>query len=180
MFQDHSPLGRSVYGLAKLMAWLGGAVLIAVVAMVTISIIGRALIWAGLRPIWGDYELASNGVALAVFAFLPWAHLERGHAVVTLFTDRFGQRINSWILVITDLMMLIAAAFIAWRLWFGVLDKFAYGETTLLLRIPLGWPYALGFAGAAMFVLVAIYVLGRSITNAVAGRVEPKHVGGEI
>lgn len=180
MFQDHSLLGRSVYGLAKLLAWIGGALLIAVVAMVTISIIGRALIWAGLRPIWGDYELASNGVAIAVFAFLPWAHLERGHAVVTLFTDRFNDRINAWILVITDTMMLAAAAFIAWRLWFGVLDKFAYGETTLLLRIPLGWPYALGFVGAIIFAFVAIYVLGRSVSNALTGRVEPMHRGSEI
>lgn len=180
LFQDHSLLGRSVYGLAKAMAWLGGAMLIAVVAMVTISIVGRALLWAGLRPITGDYELASAGVAFAIFAFLPWAHLERGHAIVTLLTDRFGPRVNAWILVITDMMMLVVAAFIAWRLWFGMLDKFAYRETTLLLRMPLGWAYAAGFVGTAAFVIIAVYVLGRSVTNALTGRSEPKHVGGEI
>lgn len=169
VFSDHSPLGRAIYGLAKGLTFLGGALLLAVVVMVTISIIGRAFLWAGLRPIRGDYELASAGVALAVFAFLPWCHLERGHAVVSILTDRFGPRVNAWILAITDLMMLAAAAFIAWRLWFGMLDKFAYGETSLLLRMPMGWPYAAAFACTLAFVLIALYCLGRSLTGALRG-----------
>lgn len=180
MFQDHSLLGRSIYGLAKVTALAGGAVLTLVIAMVTVSIVGRTLLWAGLRPITGDYELASAGVAFAVFSFLPWAHLVRGHAVVTLVTDRFGPKVNSWILVVTDAMMLATAAFIAWRLWFGMLDKFAYRETTLLLRMPLGWPYAAAMVGATIFVIIALYVLGRSISNARAGRLESERVGGEI
>lgn len=180
MFQDHSLLGRSVYGLAKITALIGGMVLSAVIVMMTLSIIGRSLLWAGLRPITGDYELASAGVAFAVFAFLPWAHLERGHAIVTLVTDRFSPVVNAWILVITDILMLATAAFIAWRLWFGMLDKFAYRETTLLLRMPLAWPYTAAMVGAAIFVVIAIYVLGRSITNAITGNPEAERLGGEI
>lgn len=173
-------MGRSVYALARLMALLGGIVLIALVIMVVVSVIGRSLLWAGLRPIMGDYELVEAGVAFAVFAFLPWAHLERGHALVTLFTDRFGPRINAAILVVTDVMMLVAAGFIAWRLYYGMLDKFEYHETTLLLRMPLGWTYAAGLVGASVFVVVAVYVLGRSVTNALTGRREAEHMGAEI
>ncbi|SDG95933.1 TRAP transporter small permease [Pelagibacterium luteolum] len=180
MFQDNSPLGRSVYGLAKGLALLGGVVMVAVIIMITLSIIGRTFIWAGLRPILGDYELSSMGIAFTVFTFLPWAHLERGHAIVTLITDRFGPRFNAWLLVITDAMMLATAAFIAWRLYDGMLDKFAFRETTLLLRVPLGWAYAAAFVGASVFVIVAIYVLGRSVTNAVTGRTEPDRAGAEI
>lgn len=172
MFHDDGMLGRMVRTLAKGCALTGGAVLVAVIAITTISILGRALMPVGLRPITGDYELSSAGVAFAVFAFLPWAHLERGHAVVTLLTDRFSARVNAWILVATDAMMLATAMFIAWRLWFGMEDKFAYGETTLLLRIPLGWPYAAAMAGASVFVIVAFYVCGRSIANALFGRTE--------
>lgn len=180
VFQDHSPLGRSVYALARALALIGGLAMVVVVAMVTISIVGRALIWAGLRPILGDYEMASMGIAFAVFTFLPWAHLERGHAIVTLFTDQFGPRINAWLLVVTDAMMLATAAFIAWRLYFGMLDKFAYRETTQLLRIPLGWGYAAGFACTLVFVIAALYVLGRSITNALTGRPEAQRLGAEL
>ena len=180
MFRDESVLGRAAHGLAKALAIAGGLVLMAMVLMMMISIVGRALLSFGLRPVTGDYELVSIGMGFAVFAFMPWVHLERGHALVSLFTDYFGTRFNSWLLVVTDFMMLVAAAFIAWRLYFGMMDKFAYRETTLLLRFPLGWAYAMGFVGAVAFVIVALYVLGRSVSYALAGEVEPKRMGAEI
>lgn len=180
LFQDQSPLGRGIYGLAKLMALAGGIVLVALVVMVVVSVTGRALLWAGLRPIRGDYELVEAGIGFAVFAFLPWAHLERGHAIVSIVTDRFGPAVNRWILVITDIMMLAAAGFITWRLYDGMLDKFHYHETTLLLRMPLGWTYAAGLVGAVIFTIVALYVLGRSVSNALAGRSETQSAGAEL
>lgn len=180
VFRDEAPLGRLVVGLARLMAWLGGAVLIGIVLLVVVSVTGRALLWAGLRPIRGDYELVSAGIGFAIFAFLPWAHLTRGHAVVTLLSDRFGPLINRWLVVITDTMMLVAAAFVAWRLYYGMLDKYAYNETTLLLRMPLGWSYTAALVGAVIFVLVAFYVLGRSLSYAIAGENEPDSRGAEI
>ena len=133
MFQDSSTLGRVANGIARWMALAGGLVLLAMIAIVVISVIGRAFIWAGLKPILGDYELISVGMGFAIFAFLPWAHISRGHALVSLVTDAFSARVNAWILVITDLVMLLGSAFIAWRLWLGMLDKFSYRETTILL-----------------------------------------------
>lgn len=180
MFKDESHLGRFVNGLARWLAVAGGLVLMAMVAMICVSIVGRALLAFGLRPITGDYELVSIGMGFAVFAFMPWAHLTRGHALVALVTDSFGVKVNAWLLVITDLMMLVASAFIAWRLYFGMMDKFAYKETTLLLRFPLSWAYAMGFVGAVVWVLVSIYVLGRSLGYASRGEAEPKRMGAEI
>lgn len=180
MFRDESLLGRLIVSLAKWLAVAGGLVLMAMVAMIVVSIVGRALLAFGLKPITGDYELVSIGMGFAVFAFLPWAHLQRGHALVALVTDSFGLRVNSWLLVITDLMMLVASAFIAHRLYFGMMDKFAYKETTLLLRFPLSWAYALGFIGAAIMVVVAFYVLGRSLRYALKGEAEPKHAGVDL
>lgn len=172
MFQDSSPLGRTVNFLAMTMALAGGIALLVLVGMVVVSVIGRAFIWAGLRPIYGDYEIAETIVGFAIFAFLPWAHLKRGNAIVSLITDRFSAAVNRWILVITDIMMLAAAAFIAWRLYYGMLDRFQYGETTLLLRLSMGWAYATGFVGALTFVVITVYVLGRSLTAALGGKDE--------
>lgn len=179
MFSDSSVLGRATHGLAKWMAIAGGVVLIAMIVVVVVSVIGRAFIWAGLKPILGDYELISVGMGFAVFAFLPWAHLMRGHALVSLLTDSFSDRVNAWILVVTDLMMLVASAFIAWRLYAGMLDKFSYRETTILLGLPLGWAFLAGFIGAVVLVLVSIFVFGRSIQDAVTGKAPPKHMGSE-
>lgn len=180
MFEDTSVLGRLAGGLAKGLAVLGGLVLLAMTLMVVASIIGRALIPLGLKPITGDYELVSIGMAFAIFAFLPWVHLERGHALVSLLTDTMPAAVNSWLLVASDLLMLLASGFIAWRLYDGTLDKLRYGETTLLLGFPLGWAYALGLIGAVGWVVVSVFVLARSITNALTGRVEPRRAGGEV
>ncbi len=179
MFQDSSIVGRLVNGVARWMAIAGGIALLAMVAIVVVSVIGRTLIWAGLKPILGDYELVSTAMGFAIFAFLPWAHITRGHALVSLLTDTFGARVNAWILVITDLLMLAVSAFIAWRLWLGMLDKFNYRETTILLGLSMGWAFAAALVGAVVMVVVAIYVLGRSISDALAGRAAPRHVGSE-
>ena len=162
------------------MAVLGGLALIGMIVIVVVSVVGRAFIWAGLKPILGDYELISIAMGFVVFSFLPWAHLMRGHALVTLVTDNFSVRVNAWILVVTDLLMLIASSFIAWRLFIGTTDKFANRETTILLGLPMGWAFALSMIGAVVLVIVAIFVFGRSIGNALAGKAEPRHAGGEL
>ncbi len=170
---DKTIVGRLVHGLAKYVAIAGGAVLVAIVALIVISVIGRALLWAGLKPITGDYELVEAGTGFAIFAFLPWVHLTRGHALVSVFTDFLSARINAWIVVVSDTLMLAVGSFIAWRHWLGMIDKYNYGETTLLLRLPLWWSYAGGMVGAAAFVIVAAYVLARSIAEATSAN--PAH-----
>ena len=165
---DNTRLGRWVYALARYVAIAGGVALTAIVFITVFSVIGRAMIWAGLGSIAGDYELAEAGVGFAIFAFLPWTHLTRGHAVVSIFTDLLSARLNAWIMVVCDALMLAIAAFIAWRHLLGAIDKFNYGETTLLLRMPLWWAYAAGLVGAAAFVIVAAYVLARSVREALS------------
>jgi len=170
---DSSRVGRLVHGLAKYVAIAGGAALIAIIALIVVSVIGRALLWAGLKPITGDYELVEAATGFAIFAFLPWVHLTRGHAIVSVFTDFLSARINAWLVVVSDVLMLAVAAFIAWRHWLGMIDKLNYGETTLLLRMPLWWSYAAGMVGAAAWVVVAAYVLVRSLAEATSAN--PAH-----
>ena len=112
-----------IEGLARLTAYAGGLVLLAVVIMTCISITGRSLsdFIPSLGPIPGDFEL------------------------------------------VADLLMLIAAALITWRLWQGMLDKKGYSETTFILQFPVWIAYAAGLVGAVVFVLVAIYCLWRSL-----------------
>lgn len=167
---DETIIGRGVAGLARLTAIAGGLVLTVLVVLIVVSVIGRSLIWAGLGPILGDYELVEAGIGFAIFAFMPWAHFMRGHAVVAIFTDLAGPRFNAWLLVVCDALMLALAAFLTWRHALGTIDKFNYGETTLLLRMPLWWSYAAGLIGAGVFIVVAIYLFARSLADAVAGK----------
>lgn len=156
-------LGRGIYYLALTMAVLGGLALVAIMLITILSISGRALLWAGLGPIPGDFELVEAGTAFAVFAFLPWCHLRREHATVEILTQYFGVVANRVIDVVVDLLMLVIAAVLAYQHWLGTLDKLAYGETSFILRFPLWWAYAAGLVGAVVFVVVAVYCLAGSI-----------------
>lgn len=174
---DESPIGRLVHGLARWTAIVGGLIIVVAALVTTLSVSGRALISTGLGSIRGDFELVEVGVGFAVFAFLPYAHLTRAHAIVTIVTERFSARANAALVFISDLLMLVAALFLAWRHFYGMLDKLDYGETTLLLRLPLWWSYAASMVGAAVFVIVAAYVLATSFLNLVSATPERPEQG---
>lgn len=158
-------IGRFIEWLARTMALAGGLVLTILIVLTVVSVTGRALVFAGLAPIPGDFELVEAGTAFAVFAFLPWCHLNRGHAVVEILTMHFSDRVNRAIEIIANLMMLVFALLICWRHWLGTIDKQSYGETTFILQFPIWWAYAASLVGAVVFVIVAAWCLIRSLTE---------------
>jgi TRAP-type C4-dicarboxylate transport system permease small subunit len=153
------------------MAWAGGAALLALIVMSCVSIVGRAGFTAGLpvRPVKGDTEWVEFGTGFAVFAFLPWCTLTRGHASVDLLQPLFGRLGNRVIDLLADLAMLALAALLAWRMWFGLLDKRGYHEVTFILQAAVWKGYAAAMVGAVVFVLVAAFCVLRS-ARALAGR----------
>jgi TRAP-type C4-dicarboxylate transport system permease small subunit len=152
-------LSGFVVWLARALAILGGIVLVAITLLTVVSIGGRALIWAGLRPIPGDFELVEAGTGFAVFAFLPWCQLMRGHATVDLFTSFLPASINRVIDLVSEFLMTAVIVLIAWRLWFGMLDKMRYNETTFILQFPVWWGYAAAMGAVAIAVVVSFYML---------------------
>ena len=74
--------------LIEIWALLGGALLAAVVPMNVASVIGTAV----ASPVPGDFELTQIGIAVAVFAFLPYVQLSRGNVSADIFTARASAR----------------------------------------------------------------------------------------
>lgn len=181
---DDSPFGRFVHALARYVALAGGAVLVAMIAVTVISIIGRMLIPLNLlvgtdfSPIPGDYEIVEAGMAFAIFAFLPWCHLTRGHALVAIVTDRLPVRYSAVAELIVDVLFLVVSSFIAWRHFIGLLDKLGYMETTFILRLPLWWWYAGGMVGALTMIVITAYCSVRSARNALSA--SPEMPKGEV
>ncbi|EKF41242.1 hypothetical protein NA8A_17153 [Nitratireductor indicus C115] len=152
-------LSRIVVWLARMLALLGGIVLIAVIIMTVASITGRAFVRFGLGPVPGDFELVQAGVGFAVFAFLPWCQLNRGHATVDILTVFFSRRVNHIIDLVTELLMTLAIGLIAWQLYYGMRDKLAYGETSFILQFPQWWPYAACFMASVIAAIVSVYMV---------------------
>lgn len=150
-------LGVWVERLARLIAIAGGLVLVLVAITTVVSITGRTLLFAGLKPIPGDFELVEAGTAFVVCAFLPWCQLKRGHATVAIFTDFLPGAVNRALDLIADVLLLGAAVVMTWRHFYGLLDKLAYNETTFILRFPIWWSYAAAMVGLVTWIIVAAY-----------------------
>lgn len=162
-------LDAAAGGLARIMALAGGTVLMVLVAITCASIAGRSLTFIGLNQITGDFEMLEMGMAFAIFAFMPWCIYARGHARVDLLAGVFPGLMNRLIDFLSDLLFLLAAYVIAWRLWEGMSDKMRYAETTFILQVPIWWAYAAAMVGASCFVLVAAFCVLRSGRDLVRG-----------
>ncbi|MEL6509156.1 MAG: TRAP transporter small permease [Pseudomonadota bacterium] len=188
--ETQNRIGRGVEALAKRWAILGGTLLVALSVMTVVSIIGRALTGYGLGPVPGDYELVANGCAIAIFAFLPWCQLRRGHVTVDIFINRLSSRAVAVFGCLGDALVLVVSAVIARQLYLGWGEKFPYGsdalrdalamgykpffaETTYELQIPVWMPYTAALIGAVLMVIVAAYTVWRSLNWVIDGQ-EPQ------
>jgi TRAP-type C4-dicarboxylate transport system permease small subunit len=165
-------VGRAVEVFAKALAGAGGLMLLALTVLTVVSILGRAMSGLGLGPVPGDFELVENGVAFAVFAFLPWCQFRRGHVTVDIFVQRAGPRGLAAFALAGNVLMTLAALLIAWRLALGLSDRLRYGDTTFILQMPVWWAYAAALVGAFAFALVCAYTAWRSL-NEMLGAGEP-------
>jgi len=171
-----SRVGENVEVLARWLAILGGVVLAALIVLTVTSITGRALIFAGLGPVPGDFELVEVCTAFAVFSFLPWCQYKRGHVTVDIFVSWLSPQKMAFLAMVGNLLLTIVASIIFWRLVLGTLDKQAYNETTFILQFPLWWGYAACLLGGAVFVIVSAYTVWRSF-NEMMGAGEQQMIG---
>ena len=150
---------------ARAFALIGGAVLLLMVVMTILSVIGRGINAYGLGPIPGDFELVEFGSAFVIFWILPWAQISNGHVAVDVLARHFPKSFNRIILVISQVLILVMAVFIARQLTLGFWDKFQYGEMSFILMMPVWWGYLAALPGAYLWVIVA----GLTLTQAVLG-----------
>jgi TRAP-type C4-dicarboxylate transport system permease small subunit len=149
-------------------AMLGGALLVGMILVSSLSVIGRSLPQlAGmeLNGIPGDIEIVQLGCAVAVFFFLPLCQLKRANVLVGVFTKRLPVRYRAMFDLAANLLYLMLALVLAVQLGHGMAEKFRNHDTTMVLRIPEGAAYAAALGAAWLLVLVALYTAARSIAE---------------
>lgn len=176
--------------LARVFAYLGGAMLVALVLLTCLSVLGRkasdllhgmlardlfagtaqALLDAGIGPVKGDIELIEAGIAFAIFAFLPLCQIKSGHAAVDMFANRLPPRADRILRALTEAVFAAVLVLIALQLGAGMHSKLRSGQTTFLLQFPLWWAYALSLTAAVVAALVAAYMALMRMAEAVTGR----------
>jgi TRAP-type C4-dicarboxylate transport system permease small subunit len=135
-------------------AAIGGLVLVAMAAMTVVSVVGRALF---SHPILGDVELVQLGGAVVVSSFLPYTQFRRANIIVDFFTTRTRERTQRLLDGVGTLLYTGVLTLVTWRVGAGALDMHASGESSMLMGLPLWWPYALMLPGLALCVVIGAW-----------------------
>lgn len=161
------PVGRVLFRAARWLAVFGGLVLCIMALMTTISVTGRA---AFDLPVPGDFELVAIGTSTAVFAFLPYCQISRGNVIVDFFMVGAPTRAKTVCDTVGGLFYLAVGVLLTWRMYFGAVDMYSYGEKTMTINFPrwVTFPYAL--ACMAFLIVVIAYTVGRSVAETRANR----------
>ncbi|CAH0135712.1 TRAP transporter small permease [Roseomonas sp. CECT 9278] len=145
--------------LATGFAVAGGAVLLGVAFLVSISVVLR---WVAGQPVKGDIELVQIGGGLAVLGFLAQGTMMRANIFVDSFTAWLPRRVNQAIDAFWNLVWGVVALVLAERMAVGASEALHSHTTTIgLLAVPIWWAIGLGAACFAATGLAALYWVRR-------------------
>jgi TRAP-type C4-dicarboxylate transport system permease small subunit len=149
--------GASVGGaIERLTGWLalvGGALLLFTIGITLVSVAGRYLLG---KPVPGDYELVELTCGVAIFLFFPYTHATGANISALFFTSGLPLRLQRGLDLVHDVVFALVAAMLTWRLTAGLLEKYAAGESSMLIRIPLWWAFSFAVASMALLTIVCL------------------------
>jgi TRAP-type C4-dicarboxylate transport system permease small subunit len=143
-----------------LLALAGGLVVLAFAAIVTVSVVGRWLVGAGVP---GDFELVQTGLAVAIFAFLPICQLHGANILVDTFTTRAPMAIQASLDALWSIAYAGVALLIGWQTVIGARETVASGTRSMVLGLPIGWAMALSAILAFWLGVVALITARRAL-----------------
>lgn len=147
-------------GTLRWLATAGAAILLGSILVTVISVTGR---YGFALPVPGDYELVEILCGVAVFLFFPYTHARQGNITAEFFTAALPERYKVALDVFHDLVFALVAAILTWRVGHGLVDKFASGETSIMIRIPLWWGYGFAVLSMALLTLVCLWRIAAGI-----------------
>ncbi len=139
----------------RLLQWLAAATLFALMAVVSIDVIGRYVI---NRPLPAGYEMVQALMGLLVFITLPLVSRNNDHIALGLLDKLFSGGADRARRALVHLFSAAVLGFITWRLWVHA-GKLAVGrDVTPVLHMPLS-PIAWLMTAAAAVSTVLLLAL---------------------
>jgi TRAP-type C4-dicarboxylate transport system permease small subunit len=161
-------VGRLLDRLCAAVAMAGGAIIAAIVVVSSLSVLGRSLPQLmGVRGIGvpGDVEMVQLAGAVAIYCFLPLCQIRRSNVLVGIFTRHLAPRRRAIFDFAANVLYLALATLLALALGYGTAEKFRNADTSMMLRIPEGWPFAAALLPSWLLVLTILYTALRSIAE---------------
>lgn len=149
--------------IAASWAYLGGAVLILIMLVTSINslafLLDRALSIFGINihGLAGYEDFVRLAISCVALMFFPWCQYQRGHVFVDLFTNLMPQKTVKYLRYFWRLSIVVLAIFLAYWMFFGMLEIFEDNAKSPILGWPL-WPfYGPGIASLILWALVALF-----------------------
>lgn len=152
-------LDRINHFLNRLLTFIGGFFLVAMVLMTCANIFSRN-IWV---PIKGTFELMGFFGAIVTAFALGYTQLNKGHIAVDVLINRFSEKTRKYLQVINNGACAIFFSIAAWQIAVKATTLMTTGEITETLRI-IYYPftYAVAF-GCLVLALVMFTDLLKSL-----------------
>jgi TRAP-type C4-dicarboxylate transport system permease small subunit len=132
---------------------------IALIVMMSVTIIDVFLRYVFNHPVRGSYDLVETMMAIFVFHGMSTAFLQRRNIVIDL-VDSFAHRaVVAALIRLSDLLSIATLALFAYAMITPAVQSFNYGELKMELQIPIWYLWALALTGIAGAILCAVGAL---------------------
>jgi TRAP-type C4-dicarboxylate transport system permease small subunit len=153
---------------ATVAGWLGGLVLLAIMALSMVEVLSR---YVFRDPLILSDELGGYAMVAVSFLGLAFCARDKGHIRITFLVERMRPALAGRIRVVTLLIALAFIAIAAWVSWKFLGDSFTRDmRSNSLLRTPLKWPQMTMPIGFTLFALVLAGQVARAWRDVRAGR----------
>ncbi len=127
-------LARWELGFDKALGFLAALVLMLLMIITFIDVLGRYLFSA---PLPGAFELTEIMMAMLIFAGLPLVSRANQHVTVNLIVGILSPIILHLQRMITQAIMAVVLAVMAWRMWIKAEEMLEQGDETAYLLLPI-------------------------------------------
>ncbi|MEC7888301.1 MAG: TRAP transporter small permease [SAR324 cluster bacterium] len=127
-------LARWELGFDKVLGFLAALVLMLLMIITFIDVLGRYLFSA---PLPGAFELTEIMMAMLIFAGLPLVSRTNQHVTVNLIVGILSPIILHFQRLITQAIMAVVLAVMAWRMWIKAEEMLEQGDETAYLLLPI-------------------------------------------
>jgi TRAP-type C4-dicarboxylate transport system permease small subunit len=160
-------LWAGISGVARVFAWIGGAMIMVAALIVSTEVICRKLL---AFPFSGSDEIGAYLFAVGTSWSMAYVLVTRGHVRIDALYGAFSARVRA----ILDLVALVALAILvvalADRAWELTSDNLAgWNRSNTPLRIPLAYAQLPWFFGFAFFLLAMVVAMARALIALVSG-----------
>ena len=154
----------------RLLAWVFGAIFVALSVVVSVETLARKLFNFSIQ---GADELGGYALAAGSVIAFSLALVGRNHIRVDVFHEHFPKRMQAVLNALAYVLLAVFAVLIAFVAYKVVADTLAYGSTAPTpWQTPLIWPQSVWYAGLFVFALVTVVYAVRAVWLLAGGRID--------